>query len=97
MYIYLSYPNTSHHECIGVMHVMVLNYNTTQNDEYFVLSSKPYICIDLLIKGFRLVPRIVGLEHYWSAGGPKPKMTALLLLLRCCCSHFWISGAQPGR
>ena len=63
MRFYLRYPNTSHHECIGVMHVMVLNFNTTQNDEYFVLSSKLHIYIDLLIKGFRLVPILLLLVH----------------------------------
>ena len=45
------------------MHVMVLNFNTTQNDEYFVLSSKLHIYIDLLIKGFRLVPILLLLVH----------------------------------
>ena len=39
MYIHLKYLSTSHHEHIGVVHVVVLNYNTTQIDGYFVLST----------------------------------------------------------
>ena len=34
-----------------------------QNDGYFVLSNKPYEGIDLLIKGFPLVPSMIGLVH----------------------------------
>ena len=63
MYIHLKYLSTSHHEHTGVVHFVVLNYNTTQNDGYFVLSNKPYEGIDLLIKGFPLVPSMMGLVH----------------------------------
>ena len=59
MYIHLKYLSTSHHEHIGVVHVVVLNYNTTQIDGYFVLSNKPYEGIVLLIKGFLLVPSMM--------------------------------------
>jgi hypothetical protein len=63
MYIHLKYLSTSHHEHIGVVHVVVLNYNTTQIDGYFVLSNKPYEGIVLLIKGFLLVPSMMELVH----------------------------------
>ena len=64
MYIYLKYLSTSHHEHISVVHFVVLNCNTTQNDGYFVLSNQSYEGIDLLIRGFPLVPSMMGLVHY---------------------------------
>ena len=73
LYIHLRYPYTSHYECIGVMHVVVLSFNTTQHDGYFVLSNKPYEGIDLLIKGFPLVPSMMGLDHFVVCSGAEIK------------------------
>ena len=73
MYIHLRYPYTSRYEFIRVMHVMVLNFNTSQDDGYSALSNKPYEGIDLLIKGFPLVPSMMGLDHFVVCSGAEIK------------------------